>query len=245
MAAAANPSTHTLAPLAGYANVTFKCWPRASGAEHLLACPCSCLTTHGNPPPRSSSSPAHSTRSCTVHGQGYRAPNWWAVINFTCCLATRHHHCQSPVPSVIPSCLRLVLARALHLSTICLLNGCGGCDAVCTQLNSCPRSTWWGPAEALVTGYWSLACGVGTGPGNMCGKCGVCGMCRMPALHLQLAQGQKGWTVAIDTSTNWTYQSIMPIDQLQVVMLNNWLEGMTKIGYKLGTDIGSKLVKAL
>lgn len=42
--------THTLAPLSGYANVTFKCWPRASEAEHLLACPCSCLTTHGAPP---------------------------------------------------------------------------------------------------------------------------------------------------------------------------------------------------
>lgn len=95
-------------------------------------------------------------------------------------------------PQWSPPASVLVPARALHLSTICLLNGCGGCDAVCTQLNSCPPSTWWGPEEVLVTGYWSLACGVGTGPGNMCGKCDVCGICRMPALHLQLAQGQKG-----------------------------------------------------
>lgn len=113
------------------------------------------------PPPRSSSSPAHSTRSCTVHGQGYRAPNWWAVINFTCCLATRHHHCQSPVPPVIPSCF------------------CAGAGARAPFVNDLPpqRMRWVRrcvhsikqlPPFDLVgawggTGYWLLVLGLWCG----------------------------------------------------------------------------------
>lgn len=57
-----------------------------------------------------------------------------------------------------------------------------------------PLGLWKGGGDLkrhwlLVTGYWSLVCGMGIEPGN---KCSMCGMCRMPALHLQLPQGQKG-----------------------------------------------------